>query len=272
MASSVDRSSWPSLPDKHQAFLDRALEVLTSEPGIVGVAIGGSFVTDQIDDLSDLDFVIAVDPAHWPDMLDRRVDVAGRMGALLEAFTGEHVGEPRLLICLYGPPLLHIDLKFVSLDDAHERVEDPAIVWEKDGLLTAAFERSDARYPQPDHEWIEERMWIWIHFYADKIERGELLQAVDFLNFIRTRVLAPMAHVRAGTRPDGVRRIELAAPELSDRFARTIGAPDREALCDALDETLALYTELRGDPGPVSAVEREVREYVSGLRARLALN
>ena len=33
-------------------------------------------------------------------------------------FTGEHVGESRVLICLYGPPLLHVDLKFVSLSDA----------------------------------------------------------------------------------------------------------------------------------------------------------
>jgi hypothetical protein len=34
------------------------------------------------------------------------------------AFSGEHVGEPRALICLYGPPLLPVDLKFVSLSDA----------------------------------------------------------------------------------------------------------------------------------------------------------
>jgi hypothetical protein len=31
---------------------------------------------------------------------------------LLVGFTGEHVGEPRVLICLYGPPVLHVDLKF----------------------------------------------------------------------------------------------------------------------------------------------------------------
>ena len=51
---------------------------------------------------------------------------------------------------LYGPPLLHVDLKFVSLDDAHERIEDPVILWEVDGRLSAAFARVEARYPSAD--------------------------------------------------------------------------------------------------------------------------
>ena len=47
-------------------------------------------------------------------MAQRKV-LAGTLGHLLHAFTGEHVGEPRLLICLYGPELLHVDLKFMDL-------------------------------------------------------------------------------------------------------------------------------------------------------------
>jgi hypothetical protein len=52
-----------------------------------------------------------------------RAGFAGALGPLLSAFTGDHVGEPRLLICLYGPPLLHVDLKFVTPADLAERVE-----------------------------------------------------------------------------------------------------------------------------------------------------
>jgi len=58
---------------------------------------------------------------------------------LLAAFPGDHVGEPRLLICLYGPPLLHVDLKFMSTDEFLHRVEDPMVLWDRAGALRAAL-------------------------------------------------------------------------------------------------------------------------------------
>ncbi|NRS94850.1 hypothetical protein DFH40_002566 [Clostridium beijerinckii] len=47
--------------------------------------------------------------------MNERIKIAESLGTLLSAFTGEHVGEPRLLICLCEPELLHVDLKFVSI-------------------------------------------------------------------------------------------------------------------------------------------------------------
>jgi hypothetical protein len=46
---------------------------------------------------------------------------ASRLGELLPSFTGEHVGEPRLLICLYNNPLLHAELKFVTPEEFKKR-------------------------------------------------------------------------------------------------------------------------------------------------------
>lgn len=269
-ATVLARTEWPSMPEAHAAFLERALETLPADPRIVGLALGGSFVTDTIDACSDLDFVVAVDPASWPAILDARREIAGSLGPLLEAFTGEHVGEPRLLVCLYGPPLLHVDLKFVSLDDVHDRVEDPVIVYERDGALSDAYRRSDAAYPQPDLEWIEARFWIWAHYGATKIARGELFETLNFLGFLRYRVLGPMALAAAGTRPDGVRRIETRIPETAERLAASVGSLDADACLDALDATVDLYAELRaalGGGGEPSAVEREVRRHLNEIRS-----
>ena len=60
-----------------------------------------------------LDLVPVVRDAAYAQVTTQKRAVAERFGDLLAAFTGEHVGEPRLLICLYGPELLHGDLKFV---------------------------------------------------------------------------------------------------------------------------------------------------------------
>lgn len=283
----MGRDEWPALPPSHAAFLKQALEVIPGTPGVDGLAAGGSFIIDEVDALSDLDLVVAVDPASWPEILDRRMLIARSLGPLLAGFTGEHVGEPRLLICLYGPPLLHIDLKFISLDDLHERVEDPVILWDREGKLKSALARAGAMYPPADRAWIEDRFWIWAHYLADKIERGELFQALDTLAFLRARVLGPLALERVGAPPDGVRRIELRARESAARLRKTVATHDAASCVRALEAAIDLYLELRetGDRtggvkgnrtrgGEVdgSAIEREVRAYVAGLGARLGLD
>jgi hypothetical protein len=64
---------------------------------------------------------------------DRTVGVTvGGSAVLLAAFSGEHVGEPRLLIALYGPPLLHVDIKVVALRDLADRVEDAHVLWDRE--------------------------------------------------------------------------------------------------------------------------------------------
>ena len=83
---------------------------------------------------------------------------------MLACFTGEHVGEPRLLITLYGPPPVHVDLKFASDRGLEQRVEDGLVLWQRDGALDAALRRTAAAWPRPDRQWIEDRFWVWVHY------------------------------------------------------------------------------------------------------------
>ena len=266
------------IPTRHRRFLERALAAVPGVEGIVGLAAGGSFIAGEIDEFSDLDLVLAVEPGAWPEILDRQQAVAAELDpSFLAGFTGEHVGEPRLLVCLYGPPLLHVDLKFVSLDDAHERIEDPVILWEVDGCLSAAFARAAPRHPAADPDWIEDRFWIWAHYLADKIERGEIFEALDGLTFLRAGGLAPLAFLRAGVEATGVRKLEDRLPAFATDLGRSVGGLDAAACTSALEAAIELYTELReaegaGSDDEMSDVEREVRAYVAGLRGRLGLD
>ena len=266
-----------SLPARHRTCLKRMLAAVVGVDGVVGLAVGGSFIAGEIDEFSDLDLVLAVEPGAWPEILDRRQAIAAELDpSFLAGFTGEHVGEPRLLVCLYGPPLLHVDLKFVSLDDAHERIEDPAILWEVDGCLSAAFARAAPRHPAADPDWIEARFWIWSHYFADKIERGEIFEALDGLTFLRAVALAPLAFLGAGVEATGVRRIEDRLPAFATDLERTVGGVNVAACVAALESAIELYTDLREaatgrSDGEASPVEREVRAYVEGLPGRLGL-
>lgn len=235
----------PALPAPHAAFLAAAIPRLAADARLVGVAAGGSYLTDTVDEFSDLDLVIAVAPGSYETVLAERQAIAAGLGPLLVGFTGEHVGEPRLLICLYGPPLLHVDLKFVREDQLDARVEDPAVLWERDGRMHAALSTGTARFPEPDPQWIEDRFWVWVHYVGVKIGRGEILEAADALASIRGLTFGPMALASRGARPMGVRKREQVAPDLAARLGRTVAAYDRSACLVALRHAIDCYRELR---------------------------
>ena len=263
-----------ALPPAHAAFLDGALPRLAADPRLVGVAAGGSYVSGTLDEFSDLDLVIAVEPAAYDAVLADRHAIAAGLGDLLVAFTGEHVGEPRLLICLYGPRLLHVDLKFVRVGDLGERVEDPVVLVDRDGRLAAALATGAAHFPEPDPQWIEDRVWVWVHYVATKIGRGELLEAVDALAFIRGLALGPLALAAADARPMGVRRLERAAADLAPAFAGTVAPYDPAGCVAALEAAIALYRRLRDAAGATALrrherAEAEAISYVRTIAARL---
>jgi hypothetical protein len=258
-----------SLPEAHRRFLASAVEILSRDARLVGVGAGGSYASDTMDEFSDLDLVLAVELGDYARVLADRRRIAGLLGRLLASFTGEHVGEPRLLICLYEGPL-HVDLKFVSLDEAADRVEDLVILWQREGRLAEALARRKPAYPAPDPRWIEERFWTWVHYTATKIGRGELFEAVGCLALLREKVLGPLALARAGGRPSGVRRIEMVAPEFARALRRTVTGYDAADCVNALRACVELYRSVRHRGGEVDVeAERAVMSYVSQMeRAR----
>lgn len=266
----------PSAPSTlaplHRALIERAVDQLCADPRIVGVAAAGSYAQDAMDEFSDVDLVVAVEPAAHAEVMVQRQDIASRLGPLLAAFTGEHVGEPRLLICLYGPPVLHVDLKFVSLPDAAIRVDEPVVLWEREGRLSAVLATSAARQPRLDPQWIEDRFWVWIHYAATKIGRGELFEAIDHLAFLRARVLAPLGLDELGLRTSGVRRLESLAPALADELKATAAAHELQSALRATHACIAVYRRLRAAQGdrvqPRGAAEAAAVGYLAEIEAR----
>ena len=94
-----------------QQFVNKAVATIKKDDSIIGLAVGGSWLTNELDEYSDLDLTL-VTKEKVSDDPAKMLKYAASFGKLLSGFTGEHVGEPRLLICLYDDPLLHVDIKF----------------------------------------------------------------------------------------------------------------------------------------------------------------
>jgi hypothetical protein len=176
------------------------------------------------------------------------LNYAKHFGQLLSGFTGEHVGEPRVLICLYDNPLLHVDIKFLTLEEFHQRIETPHILLDKNGQLKSVLEKTEAKFPYPDYQWIEDRFWTWVHYGLLKIGRGEYVEAFDFLGFLRMVVFGPLLHIKNGKLPRAVRRVETALPTKDFELLKaTIPNYSKNSLLDSLQNAVSLYRQLRDE-------------------------
>lgn len=251
-----------------QDFATDVINAVAADGRFIGLLAGGSSITGNTDAYSDLDLILVVRDEAYTDVFASMRQFADTLGNLLYAFTGEHVGEPRLLICLYGKPVLHVDLKFVTIDDLDQRIENPIILWESDEILAARLSQGSVSWPNKGAEWFEERFWVWVHYAAAKLGRGELFEVIDMLAFLRGQVLGPLAMRRVGADQRGVRRIEAIAPDLATAMAATVGSHSVKACGTALRNAIRLYMDLRQDCLPMNyhpENEAEVLAYVEGV-------
>lgn len=246
-----------------QEMIKNVLEFSKRDSRIIGLAISGSYITKSLDEYSDLDFVIVADDKSYEEVIKERLLIVEQFGTLVAAFTGEHVGEPRLIISLYDSPVLHVDFKFTTLDGLLDRVEDSAILYEENNCITEIYSKKEAYFPTPDLQWIEDRFWIWVHYACTKIGRRELFEAIDFLSFLRQSVLAPLIQLLLGKLPRGVRKIELEAPQYIGALEKTVATHEYKSCVNALQATINLYLELREELSQSPIVKKVEAERVA---------
>lgn len=228
-------------------FAYQAKKVLVEDQNVIGLAVGGSWLSNELDEFSDLDLIL-VTQRKISDDKSEMLRYANRLGKLLNGFTGEHVGEPRVLICLYDNPLLHVDIKFLTLSEVNDRVEDPHILFDRDNQLLQALQKSEAKFPYPDYQWIEERFWIWIHYVLLKVGRGEYMEAIDFFGFMRMVVLGPLLHIKNGNLPRAMRKVETTLKEEDlNSIKSTLPDYDKQSILNALKNAIDLYRSLRAE-------------------------
>jgi hypothetical protein len=249
-------------PALHSAFVARALARLPEDRRIVGVAAAGSWLTGRMDEHSDVDLVVAVAPEDHAAVVAGGATIAAGLGPLLACFPGDHLGEPLILICLYGPPLLHVDFTFLPVADAVRRTRKAAVLWERDGALTRSMTDEPGLARVVDLQWMEDRVWVWLDYGARKAARGELFEAIDALAFIRGRVLGPLLLTMHDRPPYGVRRVETVAGDDLPALRATVSGYDAAGCVAALLATADLYRRLRAHHATPALVRRTAAEEV----------
>ncbi|PCJ14905.1 MAG: oxalate:formate antiporter [Candidatus Cloacimonadota bacterium] len=234
-----------NLIEPHKTFINTTINQLSLDSRILGISLAGSIATGSADQFSDIDFVISVDPNSYDEVLEDKVNIVSSIALFLTGFTGEHVGDKRLLICLYDSPLLHVDFKFVSLNDVPNETSNSCLIWQRDTRFGEALSKIRVIPQSIDFQWIEDRFWIWIHYVGTKVARGEKFEVLEFLSFIRTNVLVPLGLFEAGQSGFGVRKLEFLAPEFAQELKETVASYDQKSLESAVKSCIRIYINLR---------------------------
>jgi hypothetical protein len=228
-------------------FADKVTDILKYDNNMIGLAVAGSWLNNEMDDFSDLDLILVSKNKVSHDK-EKMLKYAKTFGNLLTGFTGEHVGEPRLLICLYDNPLLHVDIKFLTLEEFQNRIENPQILLDTNDQLKKVIDTTEPKFPYPSYQWIEDRFWIWIHYALLKIGRGEYMEAFDFLGFLRMTVFGPLLHIKNGNLPRAVRKVESSLSTHDfDLLKTTIPNYSKSSLLDSVQNAVELYKHLRNE-------------------------
>lgn len=252
----------------HRARLKALAGAALDDPAIAGMVIKGSFALGIADEFSDLDLSFVVYDDRFDEALGRRDALVTAAGPPVAAFTGEHVGVPELLIVLYED-LVHVDFRYVALTEfPHPQTDLPChVVWQSGTLLTERLVATSPPQPRVDLAWIEDRMWTWVWYTQTKILRGEIYEALDAIQFLRSNVLFPLLSVIHAKRPGGSRRMEQLVGDLEEDFAATVAAPDRPATMRALEKTVELYLALADPLLEQHGIEKAVAARRATLRA-----
>jgi len=232
---------------EQQLFINKALPELKRDSRIVGIALGGSYIQKEtMDEFSGIDFVISVRDEDWDAVLADRISIAERLGTLLACFTGDHIQRPNQLICLYEEPLMHVDLGFMPLSHVGHRYDNPVVMFEKESVMSEIYRQQPVSTQVPDLQWFEDRFWVWVHFIATRIGRGDLFDAIDSLSFLRLNVLGPLISMKNGRQAHGVRHLEHESPRDARMLIDTVAAYDAKSCVRALKAATDMYISLRG--------------------------
>lgn len=252
-------SAISAMPSVQATVCERIAAALHADARLEALLLAGSAIGGTMDAQSDLDFVVVCAEPDYAAVMQSRREIASGAGALLAAFSGEHVGEPRLLICLYADPLLHVDFKFVTAAMLSPRVEDPLIVWSRSEAVAGRLADGSSLWPNQAPEWFEERFWIWLHYAASKRRRGELFETIAMLSFLREQVLGPLIARARGKDQRGLRRIE-HDDAWTARLKCTLAGHDAGELGAAILVAAELYLQLRSAHWPLPQNLDPVRE------------
>ncbi len=207
----------------------------------------GSLAAGQLDEFSDLDFLIIVhNPAQVASVNDWARQTVHGAGKPIASFPATHIGLDNLLVSFLEVDgnIVKVDVEVVPLSEPYPDylgtvLHDPTHKAEQfmhKGLLAPT---------RPDFNDIGQKFCGWIWYTYTKIARGELLEAVDALGGMRRLALLPVLQFVLELPYEGHRRLEerLPAETLKQLHSTYPARIERQEIYHSLNTLIDIFRD-----------------------------
>jgi hypothetical protein len=208
-----------NLPE-HSRIASAAYELFLEDERIIGLCLSGSFAYGKPDRYSDIDFTIIVPAEQRETIIKEHMALFHKVGKVGTLFPATHINIPHLIIVFYdeGGFPVHVDYNYVTIDaiGPHGYI-DLQVLFERDGSVSGALAavgnvEKDNLPTDEGLQYLEDRFWGWCVYTDAKIERRELWEARDGIEYIRNEVLLKLAYYLTKLPHEGNRRLETKFP------------------------------------------------------------
>jgi predicted nucleotidyltransferase len=243
------RSAFEGFPE-HWLIASRAIERLQADERVSGLYLSGSFAKGEPDRWSDIDLYVVVADGAVDEVVASHARLIREVGDVTTLFPATHLGDPDQFYRARDP--IHVDFQYRSPGALSPRSQDSDVIilLDRTGELEcwrdACRRQPAAMRPTIERlQYLEDRFWDWCWYAHAKIERGELWEARDAIEYVRSQVLVPLAH-RDGQLFEGNRRLEDKLPlDVQDLLAATVPADhSADAYSQTLEQMMSAYSRL----------------------------
>ncbi len=270
------------LPAHRRITLD-ALELLGQDERVKGLYLSGSLACGRPDMYSDVDINILVDATNRERVIQDHTKLYQQVGKLITLYSAIHMGDPNQMIAFYEEIIpIHVDYQYRIAENLalNRRHKDIAIILDNDGNLADWKARCEQCPPDKlpiaeKLQFLEDRFCGWCWYTDSKIERGELWEARECIDYFRNNVVIVLAYLRLGLPYEGSRRLEQKFPqEIIDLLVSTVPMGlDKSSYKDALLAVIDVYNKIVPDllaQYPDVKIKQVDKEYViNAIKATL---
>ena len=252
----LPEEKFSNLPD-HRKVAFNALNLLSHDGRVHGLYLSGSFADGQPDKFSDIDINILAEEEEREQIIKDHAELIQQVCKIAAVFPAIHLHDPNQIIVFYEQSIpIHVDYLYRVAKELtpSQKYRNFLIVLDRDGSLATwkeTCQKVEIEKPplQEELQYFEVRFWGWCWYTDTKIERGELWEARDAIEYIRSNVIIALAYFKLGLPNEGARRLERKFPqEVIELLSKTapIGL-DKQSYKTALLGLIAGYQQLFKD-------------------------
>lgn len=246
------RAAFEAFPE-HWQIASQAIAAVSADDRVLGLYLSGSFAKGEPDRWSDIDLYVVVTDGQADEVVSDHKELICEVADVATSFPATHLGDPRHSIVFYrAREPIHIDYQYRELGALKPSAKDRGVLilldrtdelerWQE----ACRQERAPASPTREELQYVEDRFWGWCWYTHSKIERGELWEAREAVEYIRSNVLLALAHSE-GQPFEGNRRLEAKLPQATQKLlAETLPVShDAIGYSQALKRIIDAYSRL----------------------------